>query len=147
MGNLYKEMVQRQQEKFNNFEGVFFAFDNEQFDAGMRKIGLDPSDTKNVLHIGMGGYIHRNRSDALDAMFKENSKERQEAFASDKNGDGFILDALLYEMNNHEFSVTWDIDDALRAVGITRKQAEEDSRIAHAIDLAIQKYSEMEDEA
>lgn len=145
MRNSYRELIQEQQKRFNNFEGVFFAFGNDQFDAGMRKIGLEPDDTKNVLHIGMGGYIRKDRSDALDALFEQNRQEMKNAFDSDKTGEGFILDALLYEMGNHEFAVTWDIDDALRAIGITHKQVEQDSRITHAIDLAIQKYRDMED--
>lgn len=43
--NAYQEMQDRQQKEFNSFP-CFFAFSQEQFDEGMKKLGLKPGDTK-----------------------------------------------------------------------------------------------------
>lgn len=40
--NAYQEMQDRQQKEFNSFP-CFFAFGQEQFDEGMKKLGLKPS--------------------------------------------------------------------------------------------------------
>ena len=51
--NAYQEMRDRQQKEFNSFP-CFFAFDQKQFDEGMKKLGLKPGDTK-LIYRGPGG--------------------------------------------------------------------------------------------
>ena len=48
--NQYKEMRNRQQAEVNAFP-MFFAFNKQQFAEGMRKLGLSPSDTRQVCSI------------------------------------------------------------------------------------------------
>ena len=45
--NQYQEMRNRQQAEVNAFP-MFFAFNKQQFAEGMRKLGLSPSDTRQV---------------------------------------------------------------------------------------------------
>ena len=53
--NMYKEMMKKQEEKVNNFKYKFFAFNEEQFNDGMKKLVLDISDTDKIVSIGLGG--------------------------------------------------------------------------------------------
>ena len=39
--NKWKEITNKHQEEYNNFEGKFFAFSEEQFKEGMNEIGLN----------------------------------------------------------------------------------------------------------
>lgn len=48
--NQYQEMRNRQQAEVNAFP-MFFAFNKQQFAEGMRKLGLSPSDTRQVCSI------------------------------------------------------------------------------------------------
>lgn len=58
------------QELINNFEGLFWAFNNDQFKKGMEKIGLNEKDTDKILSIGMGGYIRKDRREAFGELMK-----------------------------------------------------------------------------
>lgn len=51
--NAYQEMQDRQQKEFNSFP-CFFAFGQEQFDEGMKKLGLKPGDTKLIYRAPAG---------------------------------------------------------------------------------------------
>ena len=53
---------------FDNFEGLFFAFNNDQFKDGMEKVGLTIDDVNKILSIGHGGYILKSRREAFKAV-------------------------------------------------------------------------------
>src|SRR5699024_12704326 len=55
--NQVQEMRNSQQAEVNAFP-MFFAFNKQQFAEGMRKLGLSPSDTRQVCSI-FGGEIGR----------------------------------------------------------------------------------------
>lgn len=56
--------------RFDDFDGLFFAFNNSQFSEGMKKIGLNPDDTDKILSIGAGGYIAKNRKEEFHQIMK-----------------------------------------------------------------------------
>ena len=113
----YSELKQIHSEESNSFEGIFFAFSNKQFEEGMQKIGLNPEDTKKIYSLGGGGYILKTRNQAFKDMFKRNQSEMSEA----KKDNKFLLDALTYELCNHEYCITWDSEDALRVLNLKRE--------------------------
>ena len=65
--NAYQEMQDRQQKEFNSFP-CFFAFGQEQFDEGMKKLGLKPSDTKLIYRAPGGMYYRKTDSNSLKEM-------------------------------------------------------------------------------
>ena len=87
--NQYQEMRNRQQAEVNAFP-MFFAFNKQQFAEGMRKLGLSPSDTRQVCSIFGGGYCRKSDVAKLNEMFTRHRKELEDAIASDKTGQGFI---------------------------------------------------------
>ena len=48
--NKYAELMNKQEKEFNDFANkhMFFAFNQKQFDEGMAKLGLKPTDTDKV---------------------------------------------------------------------------------------------------
>lgn len=110
----YNELKNQHSTELNSFEGVFFAFNNEQFAEGIKKIGLAPDDTSKIYSIGSGGYILKTRSQAFSEMFRRHEMEMKELKKDQKN----LLDALVYELNNHEYNYTGDIEPALDALGL-----------------------------
>ena len=58
------------QNEVDNFEGLFFAFNTDQFKEGMLKVGLSESDKDKIIDIGYGGYIRKDRKEAFLEMQK-----------------------------------------------------------------------------
>ena len=145
--NKYLEMKERHMADINAFPFVW-AFSNEQFKEGMEKLGLKETDTKKVFSIGAGGFIRKTDAKAMEKMFEDQKKELWDAINSDKNGDGFILDMFTYELENHEYMVTYSTSDTLNALGITKEDLEKNKNLADGLESArkyvIGKYEEEE---
>ena len=137
--NKYTELKNRHQEEVNAFP-KFFAFNNQSFSEGMEKLGVYEKDQ--VCSIGYGGYIRKTDKDKFIELLRGHRKEREEAIANDKTGDGFIYEMFLYELSNHEYSYTLDYEDTLEALGYTYKDLESDTRLAHGIRKAAKKLGE-----
>ena len=110
----YRQMQERHQKEFNAFP-ISFAFNDTQFNEGMNKLGLDPSETDKVVSIGAGGFIRKADMDAFHAMFERITEETHSAFI--KNEDDWAYHAFRYELANHEYSYTGDYEPALEACG------------------------------
>lgn len=130
MNNLYIEMKQRHQAEFDAFP-MFFAFTQESFDKGMKKLGLEPSDLrepdwrKQVCPITGGGFIRRSDAEKMQKMLVRHRTEIKEAIEADKSGDSFIYQMFRYELANHEYGYTQDAVDVLDTLGITYEMMEE----------------------
>lgn len=110
-------MRERQQKEFNSFP-MFFAYDDKQFDEGMRKLGLQPEDTKKIYHGIEGMYYRRVDAPKLHEMFERFDRELRTAIAADTTGDGFVYDMFRQELEDHEYQYTQDITEALEATGL-----------------------------
>ena len=110
----YQQQKKRHQEEVNSFEGIFFAFSNEQFEEGMKKLGINNAKEE-LYSIGAGGYIKKERSKDFHNMFKRHAQERKQREKDEK----FLLEALVYELRNHEYCITCDVTDALEALDLT----------------------------
>lgn len=109
----YTELKNRQQSEFNAFP-CFFAFSNQQFDDGMRRLGLSPDDTSAIYH-GFGGmYYRRSDSKKLSEMFSRFDAELSAAL----NDYDFAVDAFQTEIANHECHYTGSVGEALAALAL-----------------------------
>ena len=113
----YQELKARQGKELNSFEGMFFAFNNDQLKEGMEKVGLTIEDIKQIYSLGAGGYIRKDRSKAFDSMFERHAEEKKKRRQEEK----FLLESLVYELKNHEFCITYDPSDALNALGYNKE--------------------------
>ena len=112
----YRQMQERHQKEMNSFP-IAFAYSDQQFNDGMRRLGLDPSETDKVVSVFYGAFIRREDHDALMEMFERHFKEERDAFI--KNEDDWAYHAFRYELANHEYSYTGDYEPALEACGFT----------------------------
>ena len=131
--NKYKLLRERQQREFNGLP-MFFAFNERQFNEGMEKLLLSPNDTDKIVSIGYGGFMKE--------MTERHEKERADAINEDLTGEGFICDMFDYELGNHEFTYTGEVDDALDALGITASEIQADPRLKRGLELAMKKQWE-----
>ena len=141
MTNQYQILKDRQQKEFNAFP-MGAAFNKQQFAEMMKKLELLPTDTDKILSIGSGCYIRKTDRDALRELIDRLDAEQQKAIADDETGDGFIFDMFLYELGNHEYCITHDLEDTLNALCLTIEEINADSRLLHGLNKAIKVYIE-----
>ena len=139
--NQYLALKTRHREEMNAFP-IKFAFNSERFAKAMRELGLDPAETDKVTGIGGGGFMLKTDVQRFKDMTDMHIQAHTDAMDADKTGEGYIYDAIHYELGNYEYGYTGDDTDALDALCITRKQVTEDSRIAKALSRAKQAHRE-----
>ena len=141
MTNAYLILKRKQQEEVNNFPMVF-AFSDKQFEEGMEKLGLTATDTSKVCSIGGGGIIRKTDSQTFGDMLEMQKKEMDEAIEADTTGDGFIFDMFSYELANHEYSYTWDIEPTLDALGLTIDEVNASDKLLNGLKKAKKSVSD-----
>lgn len=134
----YTELRKSQQKIHDDFTNryCFFAFSNEQFNEGMKKLGLKPSDTDKIYRMGMGGFILRERSGEYHKLINALDKEMKDYMC---NYD-FAKDAFAYEMANHEYCLTYDIEEVLEALNLTAEDVNESVILHLALTAAKRQY-------
>lgn len=140
--NRYLEMKERQQKEFNEFP-MFFAFSNEQFADGMKKLGLKPNQTNKLYSMGMGGYYKKDDAPKLHEMRRRHDSEFREAIKADETGEGFILEMFKYELANHEYCITYDVSDTLDALGLTVEEVNSNKALLHGLNLGVKEQEGM----
>jgi len=108
----YTELKNKHEKMFNDFP-IAFSFSNKQLKEGMQKLGV--SDISEVVSVGAGGFVRKTDSEKLGRLIADMEKEMEDAL-KDKD---FLIEALLYELGNHEYGYTGDPSGALNALGIT----------------------------
>ena len=102
--------------------------------------GLLPTDTDKIVHIGGGCYIRKTDREVFRALVKKLEKEKEDALAADTTGEGIIKDMFLYELGNHEYCITYDLEDTLNAVGLTVDEINADKRLLRGLEKALTQY-------
>lgn len=134
--NEYSKLREKQQEEVNKFP-LGFAFSNEQFNEMMQNWGLTPDDTDKIYRLPGGGFVQKKDHKALHEMLDRHKKELKDAIKADETGEGFIYQMFVYELYNHEYGYTGDLEDTLKATGYTMEEVEADSRLKHGLEKAI----------
>lgn len=135
--NKYQEMKIRHEKESHAFP-IRWAFTDEQFKSGMIELGLDPSETDKVVGVYGGGFMRKTDVDAFKEMLNRHDKEMKEAIANDKTGEGFIYDMFDFELANHEYCITYDLEETLDALGISARDIENNDALKHGLMKAIQ---------
>lgn len=139
--NSYVEMKERHQKEVNEFP-MKFAFSDEQFKKAMEELGLTEKDVDKVIGIGAGGFIKKTDVNDYKEMGKRQFKEFWKAIQEDKIGDKFIKEMFLYELANHEYIITREIDDTLDALGLTDNDIRNNNNLRTGLLLAEKEYLE-----
>ncbi len=107
----YIEFKQKQETELNNFP-MAFAFSQKQLDKAMQKLNVTKHDE--IVSIGGGGIVRKTDVQKLKTLFAKHHQERELFFTDDAN----LLDSLIYELGNHEYCITGDVQDTLDALGL-----------------------------
>ena len=134
----YAELKNKQQKEMNAFP-LGAAFSDKQFEGMMQRWGFSAEDTDKICSIGYGAFIRKSDKPAFLEMLERQKKERDEAIAADKTGNGYIYEMFLYELNNHEYGYTYELEDTLDALDLTYEDVQKDKRLARALEKARKK--------
>jgi len=135
--NLYQNLKDQHQEDINNFP-MFFALSNSQFEEGMQKLGLNSTDTDQIYKTDSGGYYRKTDAKEFHSIISSHKEEMKHAMGNDQ----FLYDAFDYELGNHEYCITWDVEPTLEALGMTEEEIENDARMSAIFRKARQAQSE-----
>lgn len=69
----YQAMQKRHQQEISAFP-IKWAFNNAQFEEGMRALGLEPTQTDEIVGISGGGFIRKSDRQAFWDMLKRQDK-------------------------------------------------------------------------
>ena len=127
----YTEIKKRHSDEFGAFP-ICFAFSNEQLEKALAKLGADIKDCATV---GAGSIIKKSDIPALEELRGRHESEMT-AFMQDDNS---LIDAIIYELGNHEFGYTMDPSETIDALGLDMA----DKRIADCFQSAKTKYWEL----
>ena len=144
--NKYIEMLHRHQEEVNALP-IKFAFSDKQFTEGMAKLGLSPTDTDKIYALGeTGGFYRVADAKLIRDTFNRHIEERQKAIEDDTTGKGYICEMFRYELQNHEYAYTGDLEDTIESLGLTMKEINDNPALKHGLELARKKYIRDADE-
>ena len=134
---LYDQLRAKHQKKVDSLP-MYFAFGDAQFKELMEKLGYKEEEKflNDICTIGAGSIILKKDKDLILNTFLENEKEMEKAFED----DDFLQSAFEFELANHEYIITYDIMDTLRALGISLKEYQESERMQKIMNQAIKNY-------
>lgn len=133
----YLDLKKENQKKFDEFakNNIYwiFAFSDNQFNEELKKLNLNRED---IASIGAGGFIKKCNVKAYNELSKSLVNEIDQI----KDNDEELKKAFIYELANHEYCITYDLDDTLEALSLTRQDLQNEIRLALIMNEAIKDY-------
>ena len=132
----YLELRERQQQEINTLP-IRWAFSNDQFRQVLKDFELTEDNMNLLVRIPGGGFMLKTETYLLHEMYKRHDQERQQAIDADKTGDGFCFEMLEYELGNHEYIITGDLEPAMDALGLSLEDFKKSEKLQNAMRKAI----------
>ena len=124
----YTELKAKQQAETNALP-MKFAFSKEQLNKMIEEFGVPTSELR---HLGMGTYAKASDVKLISETFDRHANETTEAMKNEQ----FAYDAFRYELANHEYGYTGEVEDTLDALGLTYEEVQADEVLRKALERA-----------
>lgn len=113
----YMDLRNRHQREFDEFP-IVYAFNDEQLKEALEKLGATKEECISVF--GHGDIVRREDADKLIQLLDRQQDELIRRILDDEE---FAEAAFLYEMDNHEYAINLEGDEAvLDSLGLTFKK-------------------------
>lgn len=119
--NDYDAFYDRQRAESDNFP-LGAAFSLEQFEDMKKKLNV--TDKSELIHIGYGAFIRKTDKDAFTELMRRHDWEL-DRFLEKKER---FISAVRSEMANHEFIITYNLEEALDPLGLEIDKLTEEQR-------------------
>lgn len=126
---MYREFKEMKQKEFNALP-TMFAFNKSQLDEQLEKIKANRNE---IVSLGCGMFMRKADLYKLEAFNGKYEAMKNQLMENDE----FLLDAFLYELRNHEYIITREVDDALSVFDLTVDDVMKDDRMLVAINKAM----------
>lgn len=137
----YLELKNNNQKIFNDFSEKYiywiFAFSSKEFEDKLKENNLTKDD---IVSIGAGGFIKKEHRDLY--LNEMNRLNNDDPFKQIKHDDAEVKKAFIYELANHEYCITYNLDDTLEELGITEEEIKKDARLKKLLKEAVSEYLE-----
>lgn len=136
--NLYRSQQAEQQRRMNEFTSkyAFFAFDENQFNEGLEKLGIAPGTEDALVSIPGGGYVLADKAQDFKDLLKSFRQERADAIRDTETGAQFAYDMFRASLNDSEYSYSEDAEDTLSSLGYDLQDIEADPVLKTAFEKA-----------
>ena len=136
--NLYRAQQAEQQRRMSDFTSkyAFFAFDENQFNEGLEKLGIKPGAEGALVRIPGGGYVLADKAQDFRDLLKSFRRERDEALRDTETGAQFAYDMFRASLNDNEYSYSEDAEDTLNSLGYDLQDIEADPVLKTAFEKA-----------
>ena len=101
----YLDLQKKHQKELEEFP-IAYAFNDKQLQEALEKLGATKEECVSVF--GHGDIVKRTDAKALFKLLEHHKKELREKMSTDKE---LAYEALLYEMDNHEYAINWSADE------------------------------------
>ena len=134
----YENIKKLHEEEINKLP-IHFAFGDRQLEEKAKELGFKDTKEliKNITGMGAGGFVLNKDFDMVMETMKRQAEEMQKLIDLD---DEFLESAFEYELGNHEYIITYDITDTLRALGIKKEEYLNSDRMQKLMGNAKEKY-------
>jgi hypothetical protein len=137
MTESYPTMKARHQKELDTLP-IKWAFSDKQLIEALAELGLTIDDTHLLTRVPGGGFMRKTESHLLLEMFHRHEQELQTAIQADTSGTGFIFEMLDFELSNHEYCITHDVEPALDSLGLDMDDIEASTALQNGLKLALQ---------
>lgn len=141
MSNPYIELKRKHQREINAFP-LGFAYNMDQFNEMMAKWNLTSDDVDKIYRIDIGTYLRKCDSEAFHELLERHTKEIETARTENK--DDYLYHMFNYELANHEYNYTGELDDTLDALGLTLEEIEANPIMDEALKRAIKNQQDID---
>lgn len=131
----YLDLQKKHQDELSNFP-IAYAFNNEQLEEALKKLGAKKEEC--ITYLGIGDIMKKTDVPAFEAMSKRHYEELREAMKEPE----FAEAAFLYEMDNHEYAINWSGEEDVLACFMMSKKDLEDMGLQLAWVVAERKHYE-----
>lgn len=140
MNETYQQLRTRQQTEYNAFANkkMFYAITNKHYLEAIAKWGMTEDEAEKQLYSlsDTFAFIRRVDSPTLHTMMERFDTELKEFKKNKEN----LVDMFVEELGNHEYCVTYDLQETLDECGITKKDLRENQELFDALKIAVKTY-------
>lgn len=136
----YKNFKAKQNEAFNEFlKGkVFWAFNKEQWEVGMKSIGLENTEENKKLLVGWyNGATRKTDVSKIEEFLKNQTQELHNRIMKSKS---MAVQAFYEEFMNHECGISGRYEDARRALGYTIEDINNNDYLREVYGIAYKSF-------
>lgn len=131
----YRSLTDQQQERVNQFlhDYGFFAFSNQQFEEGLKKLKAKESS---LVRLGAGGFLLKDKVKEYKEISESFIKDMDKNIHDPEMGENFTYEMFYCELCNHEYIVSGSTAETLDSLGYKWTDIEKDHILKTALEKA-----------